>query len=50
VNEGQEKGNVDVVDELLAPDFVDHTPFPGVPPTRDGVKCCFSICAGLFPI
>jgi predicted ester cyclase len=49
VNEGQEKGNVDVVDELLAPDFVDHTPFPDVPPTRDGVKMLFQYLRGAFP-
>ncbi|MEO8380409.1 MAG: ester cyclase [Acidobacteriota bacterium] len=49
VNEGQSKGNVDVVDELLSPDFVDHTPFPGVPPTREGVKMLFLYLRGAFP-
>lgn len=41
VDEAQSQGNLAVVDELLAADFVDHTPFPGVPPTRDGVKMLF---------
>ena len=32
-------GNVDLVDELLTEDFVDHEePFPGMTPDRDGVK------------
>lgn len=29
-------GNVDALDELLAPDFVEHDPPPGMPPDRDG--------------
>jgi predicted ester cyclase len=31
-------GNFGLLDELLAPDFVDHSPQPGVPPTREGLK------------
>ncbi|MGN6186467.1 MAG: ester cyclase [Thermoanaerobaculia bacterium] len=49
VEEAQTKGNLDVVDELLADDFVDHTPFPGVPPTRDGVKWLFGYLRSVFP-
>jgi hypothetical protein len=37
VDEAQTQGRLDVVDELIADDFVDHSPFPGVPPTREGV-------------
>lgn len=48
VEEGQVKGNVDIVDELLAPDFVDHSPFPGVPPTREGVKGLFLYLRAAF--
>ena len=36
-----EAGNADVVDEFLAPDFVEHNPFPGIPPTRKGWKQAF---------
>ena len=34
-------GNADILDEFLAPDFVEHNPFPGIPPTRDGWKQAF---------
>lgn len=36
-----EAGNAGILDEFLAPDFVTHTPFPGVPPTREGAKQVF---------
>lgn len=49
VDEGQSQGNLSVVDELLADDFVDHTPFPGVPPTREGVKMLFGYLRSVFP-
>jgi predicted ester cyclase len=31
-------GKFGLLDELLAPEFVDRSPLPGVPPTRDGLK------------
>lgn len=31
-------GNFGLLDELVAPDFVDHSPQPGVPATREGLK------------
>jgi|ERR687891_7323 steroid delta-isomerase-like uncharacterized protein len=34
-------GNADIVDDFLAPDFVEHNPFPGMPPTREGWKQAF---------
>ena len=49
VDEAQSNGNLGVVDELLADDFVDHSPFPGVPPTRDGVKMLFGYLRSAFP-
>jgi steroid delta-isomerase-like uncharacterized protein len=49
VDEGQSKGDLAVVDELLADDFVDHSPFPGLPPTRDGVKMLFGYLRSVFP-
>ena len=32
------QGNVDVVDEIVAEDFVEHQEFPGLTPTREGLK------------
>jgi predicted ester cyclase len=49
VDEAQTGGNLAVVDELLAADFVDHTPLPGLPPTRDGVKMLFGYLRSAFP-
>ena len=49
VDEAQSKGNLGVVDELLSEDFIDHSPFPGVPPTRDGVKMLFGYLRSVFP-
>jgi steroid delta-isomerase-like uncharacterized protein len=34
-------GNANILDEFLAPDFVTHTPFPGVAPNREGMKQVF---------
>ena len=49
VEEAQCKGNLAVVDEILADDFIDHTPFPGVPPNREGVKMLFGYLRATFP-
>jgi steroid delta-isomerase-like uncharacterized protein len=49
VKEAQEGGNLDVIDELMAEDFVDHTPLPGLPPTRDGVRMLFAGLRVAFP-
>jgi len=49
IDEAQCQGNLDVVDELLSNDFIDHTPFPGVPATRDGVKMLFGYLRSAFP-
>jgi steroid delta-isomerase-like uncharacterized protein len=49
IKEAQEGGKLDVVDELFAEDFVDHTPLPGLPPTRDGVRMLFAGLRAAFP-
>ena len=49
VEEAQGQGRLDAVDEILAPDFVDHTPVPGVPATREGVKQIFAMIRGGLP-
>ena len=49
VKEAQEGGNLEVIDELMAEDFVDHSPLPGLPPTRDGVRMLFAGMRAAFP-
>jgi predicted SnoaL-like aldol condensation-catalyzing enzyme len=49
VEEAQIKRNLAVVDELLADDFVDHTPIEGLPGTRDGVRIFFGALHAAFP-
>jgi steroid delta-isomerase-like uncharacterized protein len=49
VDEFQTGRKVDVADELIADDFVDHSAMPGVPPTKDGVKALFAMFHAAFP-
>jgi steroid delta-isomerase-like uncharacterized protein len=49
VDEAQSAGQLEVVDELFADDFVDHTPLPGLPPTREGIKMLFAGLRAAFP-
>lgn len=37
------------VDELISPDFVDHDPLPGVPPSREGIKAQVAMFRSAFP-
>ena len=48
VEEGQSQGNIEVVYELLAEDFADHSAFPGVPPDREGARQLFSALHAAF--
>ena len=43
------KGNLDAIDELCTPDFVVHTPFPGMDPSREGMKQMFGMFQQAFP-
>ncbi len=44
------QGRLEVVDEILAPDFTEHTaPPPGVPAGREGVKAIASALRKGFP-
>ena len=43
VEEAQEGGKLHVIDELISPDFVDHSAWPGIPATREGVKQIFGM-------
>ena len=42
-------GNFGLLDELLTPDFVEHTPRPGVAPTREGLKESAKALRTAFP-
>ena len=42
-------GKTDLVDELMAPDFVDHEAFPGLGSDREGVKQFFRMMRTAFP-
>ncbi|HZR26388.1 MAG TPA: ester cyclase [Vicinamibacterales bacterium] len=38
-----DKGNIDIIDELVAENYIDHNPppFPGLAPGREGIKQAF---------
>jgi steroid delta-isomerase-like uncharacterized protein len=43
------KGDLSVVDEIFSPDFVEHDPAPGHPPTLEGVLAFVSNFRRAFP-
>jgi steroid delta-isomerase-like uncharacterized protein len=43
VEEAQAGGKLYVIDELISPDFVDHSAWPGIPANREGVRQIFSM-------
>ena len=49
VDEVVNGGNLALIDELQAPDFVNHAGPPGVPPTRDGTKAIMAMLHKAFP-
>ncbi len=49
IAEYQTEGDETAAEELLAPDFVDHTPFPGFGSTREDVKRLFNALRTAFP-
>jgi predicted ester cyclase len=45
-----EQGRVEVVDEICAPNFLEHgTPPPGIPQGREGIKAIASVMRKGFP-
>ena len=50
LEETMAKGNLDVIDELLSPDFVDHSLMPGQGPTREAYKRSVVDYREAFPI
>ena len=49
VEEVWNKGNLALIDELVAPNFVDHTAPPGLPPGAEGVKAFVKMYRDAFP-
>jgi predicted ester cyclase len=49
IEEGWHKGNLLVVDEIYAANFIDHSPFPGTTPDREGIKQFIKIIRDAFP-
>jgi steroid delta-isomerase-like uncharacterized protein len=49
VEEVINKKKLDAVNELVAEDFVEHIPFPGQGPGREGLKHALSIFLSAFP-
>jgi predicted ester cyclase len=45
----QNGGDFALFERLFAPDFVDHTPQPGFPPTRDGARALYVAFRAAFP-
>ncbi len=48
LDEGFEKGDMAVVDELIAEDAVDHEAPPGLPPGREGIKMFLNMFRSAF--
>ena len=42
-------GNLDVIDELVADDMIEHEEFPGLEPNKDGVRQFFALFRSAFP-
>jgi len=49
VEEVQSQGNIDLVGELIHEEMVNHTPFPGQPGDREGVRQTFVAIRAAFP-
>ena len=43
------QGNIGMIDELLADDFVEHVKMPGIPEGKEGVKEFFQMFRNAFP-
>ncbi len=49
LEEVMNRGNLSVIDELSAPNFVDHSAPPGVSPTNEGFKAFVAMFRSAFP-
>lgn len=43
------QGRLELVDELFAPDYTEHTARPGLPPGREGIRAFFTAFRAAFP-
>ena len=43
------QGDVDAIDELMSPDFVNHGSPPGIPSNREGFKQMVAMYTSAFP-
>ncbi len=48
IEEVLNKGNLDAVDELMDPNYVEHSPFPGQAPGLEGQKQMFAMMRAAF--
>ncbi len=48
VNDAMSTGNTALLDEIVAPNAIDHNPIPGQAPGRDGIKKAFAEFRGAF--
>ena len=49
VEEGLHRKNLGIMDELIAPDFVNHSAPLGIPPTREGYRQYVEVLLASFP-
>ena len=49
IDEAGKTGNAEIMDDFLSEDFVEHNPFPGIPPNREGWKQLFKMFAEATP-
>ena len=49
IEEGFNKGNLAVVDEVCADNYVNHDAPPGLPPAREGIKAFIGMYRTAFP-
>ena len=49
VDEVQSGDNIDLIDEICSPEFVNHSAPPGLPADREGIKVVTNMFRGAFP-
>jgi steroid delta-isomerase-like uncharacterized protein len=49
VDEVQSGGNIDLIDEICSPEFVNHSAPPGIPADREGIKIVTAMFRRAFP-
>ena len=49
VDEAINRKNLDAIDKLVVPDFIEHVPLPGQGPGRDGLKGAIGMFLTAFP-